>query len=161
MPFKYEKIRVAVNRLLGVTPTFDTFNTNPSNPENMTDGDFATETGEGTKSLAGVSGDVGNIYFDLGAEYPPCLLVCKVNIHRDSGDGNINCVLRQTNNIANWADANTVSLISATTVDEYKSSLVGFVFRRYIDLKISTWSVTVNPSVFHVKVAEVQAWQIL
>jgi len=154
-----QNIRPTYNRLAGVTATFSTFDTNPSNPENMTDGDWTTETGYGTKSLAGVSGNFGNIYFDMGAPYP-VLITARVDINRSSGDGSAYCIVNSKVLSEDSYQSSGYANTGGKTTDTYYPFMPVFAYARYINLTFYTSSVTVNPSVFNVKVAEVMALQL-
>lgn len=53
------------NILRGITPTASTFDNNPTNLSNSTNGDYSDGTGTGNKVLGG-AGVIGEIIFDLG-----------------------------------------------------------------------------------------------
>lgn len=146
-----------INRLAGIIATFATFDTDPTTPANMTDGNFATETGEGIKALAG-AGTIGDIYFDLGAVYP-VLLLAWLNYHRASGDGTLAYSWLSSTDGITWYNAPNSS--SASFADIYKACLAGFAYARYIGLRIVTVTAPTGASVFHVKVAEAQALQLI
>jgi len=154
-----QNIRPTYNRLAGVTATFDTFDTNPSSPGNMTDGDWTTETGYGVKSLAGVSGAIGKIYFDMGAPYP-VLIIARANVSRSSGDGTGTCTVYSKVLTGDSYQSSGYYSITAKTTDAYYPFTPVFTYARYINLQFGALSVTVNPSVFNVKVAEVMALQL-
>jgi len=147
-----------INRLKGIIGTFSGFDTNPSSPENMTDENYTTETGEGVKSLAGVNGAIGYISFDMGAAYPVTILP-RVNFHRASGDGTIYMYVTGSTDGVSYYDRSTFDA-AGTTPDVYRPCDVVTYYGRYIRLVFTTGDVTVNPSVFHVKVAEVMALQL-
>jgi hypothetical protein len=148
-----------INRLAGITATLGTFDMNPTTPLNMTDGDWTTATGEGIKSLAGANGDIGFIMFDMGAAYP-VLVIFLINAHRASGDGAANIYIESSNDNVNWYN-DGLRIYGAVSDDAYKPTHASFLYARYLRLHFYSSSVTVNPSVFHVKVAEVQALQLL
>lgn len=56
------------NRAAGIVPVAATWNVNPANLANSTDGDYATVTGNGSKVL-GAAGYFGQLTWDLGAIY--------------------------------------------------------------------------------------------
>jgi hypothetical protein len=153
-----ENIRPTINRVAGILPTSTVFDTAPTNLANITDGDWTNETGEGIKSLAGKSGDIGDIFFDMGADYP-VVIIGAVNGHRVSGDGMIGLQIAQSFDNSTWGFGNTVW--GGITYDAYRIFAVFFAYARYIRFNFYSASVTVNPSVFHVKVAEVMALQLL
>ena len=154
-----QNIRPTYNRLAGVTATFSTFDTNPSNPENMTDGNWTTETGYGTKSLAGVNGTIGSIFFDMSAPYP-VLIIARVNINRSSGDGTGYCTIYSKVLSGDSYQYSGYPCLGSRTTDAYYPMMPLFAYGRYLWLYFFTNSVTVNPSVFNVKVAEVMALQV-
>lgn len=125
----------------------------------MTDGDWTNETGEGVKSLAGVNGDVGRIYIDLGALYP-VMIVALLNLHRESGDGNIQAIIEISPDGSTYYGSGPLS-ISGVTGDTYRAMDPFFAYTRYFRIRFYTASVTVNPSVFHVKGAELMALQLM
>jgi hypothetical protein len=155
-PFDAGKI---INRAAGLIPTSVTFfDTNPTNLERMTDGDFTNETGEGIKSLSAPA-TIGIIAFDMGHAFP-VLIIIHTNVHRTAGsDGYANLYVDESDDGTNW-NSSVVSLTGGVSSDFYKSTCAGFLFARYFRLRYAAASVTV-PSVFHVKIAEVQALQLL
>jgi len=150
--------RSIINRLAGILPTVGTFDTNPTNLERLTDNDFNLWTGEGAKSLPGTNGEVGRLTFDMGADYP-VLVIIWCNPHRHSGDGTI------TTNVISSHDNITYSGsvsggVSGVYGDSERTIYPVFCHGRYIRITWTTSGVTVNPSVFHVKLSEVQALQL-
>lgn len=149
---------IPLNKLAGILGVASVFDTNPTLLERCTDADYTLWTGEGIKSLAGVNGEVGRIVFDMGANYPVCVLVW-LNPHRASGDGTITLSLESSSDGITYAGGVSAG-ISGIAGDLLRDSYPGFCYGRYIRLRFTTASVTVNPSVFHVKLAEVQAIQL-
>ena len=146
-----------INRVLGATPTFAVFDTNPSNPERITDGDLESESGEGVKTLS-APGDVGTITFDMGAAYPIMVLV-HMNVHRLSGDGTLYAVVdRSDDNFATWAASSSIG--TAISSDAYRGWLAIFLYARYFRIRVVASSTTVS-SVYHVKVKEIKALQLI
>jgi len=144
------------NRLAGIIPTFDTFDTDPSSPANMTDGDWTTESGEGVKTLA-AAGVIGNIKFDLGAAYPVLVLI-HMNVHRDSGDGSISVYIGISDDGITYAD--TPAVMSGVVANLYRAIIATFGYSRYYRIRINAVGTT-GSSVYHVKVAEVMAIQLI
>lgn len=71
------------NAARGITPTATTFDENPSNLANATDGSPTTVTGVGSKTLGG-SGTVGFVYVDLGSA-KTVLFGAKVGMYSSAG----------------------------------------------------------------------------
>lgn len=157
-----QNIRQTYNRAAGIIPTFTTFDVNPSNPERITDGNFLTETGEGTKSLAGVNGDVGRVFFDLGASYP-VLILLHWNMRRISGDGTIACGVARGSGIdGSGVDyGEEYGVRAGAFANYYRMAPTMFTYTRLIRIRFYTASVTVNPSVFGVKLCEFMAIQLI
>lgn len=146
-----------VNRVHRVTPTFTVFDVDPSNPERITDGDFTTETGEGTKAL-GAPADIGTIDFDMGRAYP-VLVVAHMNVHRDSGDGTISVAIeRSTDGIAYIYSG--VYNLATRIVDTYYAILPSFTYSRYFRVRLYAAATSVA-SVYHAKIGQIQALQLL
>jgi len=146
-----------INRVKNATPTFGVFDTNPANPELITDGDMDTESGEGVKTLA-APGDVGTIIFDMGAAYPVLVLI-HMNVHRASGDGTLYAVIdRSDDNFATWAASSSIG--TAISSDAYRGWLAIFLYARYFRIRVVASSTTVS-SVYNVKCREVMALQLL
>lgn len=145
-----------INRLRGLTPTFSVFDTNPSNPLNMTDGDFTTETGEGVKTLSAPA-NVGFAEFDMGAEYP-VLIITSINVHRDSGNGNLYVRIEVSPDDINWYGCGMDS-IGAQVSDAYYPFKSIFAYTRYFRVRIRSLSTSVS-SVYHVKFRQVMALQL-
>ena len=152
-----QNIRQTPNRLAGIVPTFDTFDTDPSSPANMTDGDWTTESGEGVKTLS-ANGWIGNIKFDMGAIYP-VLIVAHINAHRDSGDGEIYMSVWSSPDGANYYFSGTYSQCGVVVV-AYKPFVSAFTYARYFRIRLNSSGTSVA-SVYHVKVAEVMAIQLI
>jgi hypothetical protein len=148
-----------VNRLKDILAVAANFDTAPTSLVRLTDGDFTLWTGEGIKSLAGVNGEVGRLTFDMGASYP-ITIVAWMNIHRASGDGTITLVIETSDDNITYAVGVSGSL-SGVAGDLLRNMYPAFGYGRYVRLRFTTASVTVNPSVFHVKLAEVQALDFL
>jgi hypothetical protein len=71
--------------LCGIVPTFDWFNTSPTNPQNATDGNEANPCGTGI-SIKGGAGTAGIIYFDRGAgNTSPILLDMNIGLSGNAG----------------------------------------------------------------------------
>lgn len=68
------------NLLRGIVPTFDWFNTAPTNPANATDGDETTHCGTGI-SIKGGAGTCGIVYLDRGVgNISPILLDANIGL---------------------------------------------------------------------------------
>lgn len=147
----------AINRVLGITPTFTIFDTNPSNPERITDGDFITETGEGVKAL-GAPGIIGTMNFDMGSAHP-VLIVAHMNVHRDSGDGTISVYVDYSPDGVLYYTCGAFS-ISGVTTDTYYPFDPIFMYARYFRVRVYASGTSV-PSVYHVKIAQIQAIQLI
>lgn len=145
-----------VNRLSGIIPTFAGFDINPSNPQLMTDGDWTTESGEGVKQLS-ANGE-WFIKFDMGSAYP-VLVVAHMNAHRASGDGVIHCAIQRSDNGINYYDGG-IGTLSRVSGDVYRSASPIFLYARYFQLFFYTENTSVT-SVYHVKVAEIMAIQLI
>ena len=152
-----QNVRQTYNRLAGIVPTFDSFDTNPSSPENMTDGDFTTESGEGVKELAAAD-VIGNIKFDMGAVYP-VLITAWMNVHRASGDGTISIMVESSPDGVSYYSAGVNSRVGLVG-DLYRPLIPIFMYARYFRIRISSIDTSVA-SVYHVKVAEVMAIQLI
>jgi hypothetical protein len=150
--------RTIINRLAGLLPTVGTFDTNPSNLERLTDNDFSLWTGEGVKSLPGTNGEVGRLTFDMGADCP-ILVIIWCNPHRNSGDGTIGMSVTSSHDNVTYSGSASGG-ISGISGDSERAIYLVFCHGRYIRITWTTSSVTVNPSVFHVKLSEVQALQL-
>jgi len=147
-----DDVSIPFNRARGKTPTFTLWDTNPSNPGNMTDNAYSTESGEGVKTAA-AAGDIGTIVIDLGAAHP-VLVIAKVNAHRVSGDGSISCYIEASDDGVNFYSGG-IGATSARFTDAYTSLTPTFLHARYFRLRFYA-NPTVS-SVYHVKVAEIQA----
>lgn len=151
-----------INRLSGIIATFDTFDTNPSNPELMTDGNWATETGEGVETVTAATGlnrTIGRMFFDMGAIYP-VILLSWINVHRASGDGDINAGWMWSVDGITWRYSSDL-FTSGTATDYYRGCGAEQFYARYVGVRFTTSSVTIDPSVFHAKIAEIMAVQLL
>jgi hypothetical protein len=152
-----ESIRPTYNRLAGVLGVATTFDTAPTSLANMTDNDWTTWTGEGVKTLTG-AGNVGYLTFDLGAVYP-VLILAYGNWHRDSGDGTVQLVVQSSEDNSNWVNAGGTGGSGSTNINQGVAT--GFAYARYFRLYFLTSTAPTGSSVFHVKVAEVMALQLL
>ena len=145
-----------INCIAGQIPTFDFFDTNPPNPERMTDENFDTESGEGVKSLS-VPGTVGMIIFDLGA-IRPVLVVAVISAHRDSGDGTLWIYVDQSDDNIAW-QWGAASILSGVSEDRYRMTLATAVYARYFRIRVYSSGTSV-PSVYHVKLKQVMALRL-
>jgi len=150
--------RQRINRLYGLVPTVGSWDVDPTNLANTTDGDWNTETGEGVKSLAGADGLIGTLTWDMGAPYPVWVTVHQ-NTHRHWGDGWVFTEIRSSPDGVTYYSAGVRH--QDVFADVYKPIHPAFLYSRYVRLLYYSDLVTVNPSIFHVKVAEVQALQFL
>jgi hypothetical protein len=115
------------------------------------------------KSLAGAVGDIGNVNFDMGAAYP-VLVIAWFNAHRASGNGQPICFIEFSSDgvtyYGTWLTTTSSVTQGPVTADAYKPIGPVFGYARYFRLRFYGAAVTTNPSVFHVKLAEVQAIQL-
>ena len=96
------------NVLRGIVPTASAWDTAPTNLDRITDGDYTTETGEGSKASGG--GAYGYLSFDLGASK---LIMISGLWSTYSSTGNTYCYLSYGEQ-SNFSDARTTLLSSKT-----------------------------------------------
>ncbi len=143
-----------VNVLKGILPTFDTFDVNPSNPNNCTDQNQASVTGYGSKVTSGAA-NVGNIKFDLGSE-GTWLNVARIGLKTSAGTIGVYIEASDDNN--NFRQM-TNQLTNTTSTTEVIRDVgpVGVVQSRYFRIRTYVNSAATAEIRFY----EVEAIQIL
>lgn len=116
------------NILRGKVPVASTWDTDPTNLENCTDGDIATVTGTGNKVM-GAGGTYGVLVFDLGA-VKTVLVSGLVGLWSTAGSASI-FITSSLDNITYTTFSN--SIVSLTSATELKAGLLSkIVTSRYV-----------------------------
>jgi len=138
-----------INRLRGVIPTADTFDTNPSNLERCTDGDWNNPTGTGTKTTV-AAGNIGRLFFDLGRVYNFHLRL-KVGMWRDAGSLHL-YIYHSEDGVTYRAASERPIATSAAAAEQIRFCHIEFVRTRYLRLDFyGTVAMTGNVKIYEVE----------
>jgi hypothetical protein len=136
------------NILRGIIPTADTFDTPPTNLENITDGNITTVTGVGTKNMEG-GGTYGQIIFDLKTN-KYITISGHVGLYSSAGTTYVYVDTKKDGD----ADfkTNITPLLSITSTTQLDKDLIDMSFyTRYVRLRFYvTASSTANAVIYYI-----------
>ena len=101
-----------INAASGIIPVASVSDSNPTNLENCTDGDWSSVTGTGSKVL-GASGDIGRLTFTL-PRYSIYLAAAIVGVWSTAGTVNVRFYSSIDLSTYVWSGLNAISKISTT-----------------------------------------------
>jgi hypothetical protein len=136
--------KALVNRLKGLTATLNNFTTAPTNLANITDEDWTTVSGTGSRTCSGTFEPM-NVYYDLGA-VRTVLLMGKLGLW--SSAGNVDASWLSSIDGSTWILAAGVSGAVRGSTSEVISYLVPLLIRgRYIGIRVRNVNTSVTANV--------------
>jgi hypothetical protein len=123
----------SVNILRGLTPIANTFDTNPSNLERITDGDLSTETGVGSKVMSG-AGNFGYIKFDLGT---PKTVLFGGRVSAHASTGTVNIFAERCDDDVNYTGFTSNIYTNSTNAKTIRGLLPVIMTGRYIQIRLN------------------------
>jgi len=144
------------NIFRGITPTASVFTTDPTTLSNVTDGDVATVTGTGTKTLS-AAGDFGILTFDLGSS-KRVLVGGRVGIWNANSVAQFAVIESSDDNITWRTGATNYNSYSTGYNAEKISDILSSILEgRYIRIRFGVLS---NSGVASVKIYEIWGYEL-
>jgi hypothetical protein len=143
------------NLALGITPTVSAFTTDPSDLDNITDGDRNSQTGTGTKQQAGGTEGTGAVItIDLGEECFVHRTRVKLRVYHSSST-NANARTRAGLN-GDTSDELVQEVLNTMDQTDDEDHFLSSPRVRYI--KIRVWDNSAGLTTTSVEVFEVEVW---